>query len=187
MTGTPVLAVTASAAGGLGELRTGLVEPALAAGWRVTVTLTPTAATWLDDLGEIPLLEHATGLPVRSRPRLPRDPRPHPDPDCCVVAPASANTVAKAALGIADNQALTQLCEALGMPSVPVVLFPRINAAHARHPAWRGHHDTLHEAGVWLVEGADVRPLHEPGQAPAGQQLPWQHMLDTAARAVRAR
>ncbi|WP_432535769.1 flavoprotein [Kineococcus arenarius] len=52
--------------------------------------------------------------------RLPRQQRPHPDPDpdpdpdCWVVAPATAGTVAKLALGIADNQAVTPVCEAIG-------------------------------------------------------------------------
>ncbi|MFI6056724.1 flavoprotein [Streptomyces sp. NPDC051286] len=61
--------------------------------------------------------------------------RPHPVSNCYVVAPASANFVAKLATGIADNQALTQVSEALGTIGVPVVVFPRVNAAHVRHPA----------------------------------------------------
>jgi hypothetical protein len=47
--------------------------------------------------------------------------------------------VAKLALGIADNRALTQVNEAIGIPGVPVVVFPRVNAAHARHPSWDSH------------------------------------------------
>ena len=45
----PVVGLVSCAAGGLEQLRTGYVEvePALARGWRVAVTLTPTAATWL--------------------------------------------------------------------------------------------------------------------------------------------
>ena len=46
----------------------------------------------------------------------------------------TANSVAKLALGIADNQALTVLCENVGHR--PMIIFPRINAAHARQPAW---------------------------------------------------
>ena len=52
-------------------------------------------------------VEEASGFPVRVGPRLPSDLSPHPPVDCYLVAPASANTVAKLALGIADNQALT--------------------------------------------------------------------------------
>ncbi|SHE45456.1 flavoprotein [Streptoalloteichus hindustanus] len=176
MSAQPVLSVVASAAGGVQGLRVGLVEPALAAGWRVTVTLTPTAARWLTDLGEVDRLALATGLPVRWDSRLPTEPRPHPDPDVAVLAPASANTVAKLALGIAENQALTQLCEAVGNPAVPVVVLPRTNAFQARHPAWNGHLATLRSAGVHLV---DARPG-------ADGALPWPAVLDSVSRAARA-
>lgn len=87
----------------------------MARGWRVAVTLTPTAGRWLRMSGEADRLEELTGLPVRDEPRLPGEPRPHPKVDCYVVAPASANSVAKLATGIADNQALTQV----GRPSAP--------------------------------------------------------------------
>ncbi len=42
-----VLGIVGTSAGGVEALRTGLVEPALARGWRVAVTLTPTAGRWL--------------------------------------------------------------------------------------------------------------------------------------------
>lgn len=130
-----MLGVVGCAADGVQSLRTGLVEPALRDGWRVGVTLTPAAARWLEPFGELPRLEASTGLPVRSSPRLPDEDRPHPPATCYVVAPATANTVAKLALGIGDNQALTQVCEAIGTDGVRIVVFPRVNAAHARHPA----------------------------------------------------
>ncbi|MEV8414908.1 flavoprotein [Streptomyces niveus] len=172
-----VLGVVASAAGGLDSLRTGLVEPALARGWRVAVTLTPTAGRWLRASGEWPRLESLTGLPVRDTPRLPTDPRPHPPVTCYVAAPATANTVAKLALGIADNQALTQLTEALGTPGLPVIVFPHINAAHARHPSWPTHLTHLHSAGAHVIQGPAVWPLHEPQTAPPSRELPWTAIL----------
>lgn len=42
-----VLGVVGTAADGIEQLRAGLVEPAMARGWQVAVTLTPTAARWL--------------------------------------------------------------------------------------------------------------------------------------------
>jgi hypothetical protein len=101
-----------------------------------------------------------------------------------VVAPATANTVAKLAVGIADNQALTVAGEAIGDAELPVVIFPRINAAHARHPAWDGHVAALESAGVRLVRGDDVWPLHEPRSAPPGRPLPWAHILDLVSELV---
>lgn len=177
---TRTVGLVASAAGGLAELRTGLVKPLLARGLTVAVTVTPTAATWLDAAGETERLAELTGLPVRTQPRLPTDPRPHPQPDVCVAAPATANTVAKLALGIADNQALTVLCENLG--STPTVVFPNVNAAHARHPAWDQHLTVLRTAGVDLVYGDDVWPLFEPRRAPPERTYPWPAILTAVDR-----
>ncbi|MFI2299723.1 flavoprotein [Actinacidiphila glaucinigra] len=129
-----VLAVVGSAADGVETLREGLVLPAIARGWRVAVTLTPTAARWLRERDEIGRLRDVTGLPVRDRPRLPGESRPHPAADCCVLAPAAANTLAKLALGIADNQALTLLAEVLGTPHVPLVAVPAVTGATPATP-----------------------------------------------------
>jgi Flavoprotein len=180
-----VLGVAGTSAGGVEALRTGLVEPALARGWQVAVTLTPMAGRWLRAIGEVDRLEKATGWPVRDEPRLPGEARPHPPVDCYVVAPASANTVAKLAAGIADNQVLTQVGEAIGTLDLPVVVFPRVNAAHARHPAWKRHIAALREADVRLVYGPDVWPLSEPREAPPGRELPWQAVLDAIDQAVK--
>ncbi|MEU4347143.1 flavoprotein [Streptomyces sp. NPDC023838] len=179
-----VLGVVGSSAGGIEELRTGLVVPALAQGWTVAVTLTPTAAQWLRASGETTELERLTGLPVRSEPRLPGGSRPHPPVDCFVVAPASANTVAKLALGISDSQALTQINEAIGTLNLPVVVWPRVNAAHARHPAWEGHIKALHDSEVRLIYGDEVWPLAEPRAGMPARRYPWEAVLDQASRAI---
>jgi phosphopantothenoylcysteine synthetase/decarboxylase len=171
-----VVGVIGSSAGGVEHLRDQLVVPLIDRGFRVAVTLTPTAASWLEPLGELEHLASLTGLPVRSRPRLPSERSPHPRIDAYVVAPASANTVAKLALGISDNQALTLVNESMG--AVPVVVFPRVNAAHARHPAWEGHLGALRRAGVRLIYGDDVWRLFEPREAPPGRPLPWGAVLD---------
>ena len=173
----PVVGLVATAVGGVETIRESFVRPALDRGWRVAVTLTPAAGDWLGESGELAELETATGLPVRVAARRPGEQSPHPPVTCYVVAPASANTVAKLALGIADNQALTTVGEALGNPAVPIVVFPRVNAAHARHPAWKGHLSALRAAGVRLVYGPDVWELHEPRQAPPGRELPWKAVL----------
>jgi hypothetical protein len=180
----PTLGIVGCSAGGLERLRSGLVLPALDRGWTVAVTLTPTAARWLRHDGELARIEDATGLPVRSAARLPHETSPHPSADCFVAAPASANTVAKLALGIADNQALTTLCEVIGGGNVPVVVFPRVNAAHARQPAWSGHLAALLSAGVRLVYGEDVWPLYEPRSGHPDRDVPWGRILTEADAAM---
>lgn len=180
-----VLGLVGSACGGLELIRQEIVDPFLKLGWTVAVTLTPTAGRWLEASGETKKLEELTGLPVRVMPRMPGEQSPHPHVDCYAVVPASANTVAKLALGLADNQALTTVCEALGGGHVPIVVFPRVNAAHARQPAWESHIVGLRRAGVDLVYGDDVWPLHEPRSAP-GRHLPWQAIRDRVQAAVTA-
>jgi hypothetical protein len=183
----PVIGLVVSGAGGAETVRDGFVEPATARGWSVAITATPTAARWLRAGGELPALEATTGLPVRTGAELPGGPRPHPRADLVVVAPASANTVAKLALGLADNQALTLAAQAVGDVRTPVIVFPRINAAHARHPAWPGHLAALRSAGVDVVSGDEHWPLHEPGAAPPDRRLPWEHILDRVAAHLLAR
>lgn len=178
----PTLGLIGCAAGGLEHLRSQVIEPFTDSGWTIAVTLTPTAEQWLRATGEIDHIEKATGLPVRTQPRLPTEASPHPQTDCYAIVPATANTVAKLALGIADNQALTQACEAIGN-RLPVVVFPRINAAHAQHSAWNNHIAALRQTGVHLIYGDDVWPLHQPRSNP-GRQLPWQH-IKTAIEQTR--
>jgi hypothetical protein len=170
------LGLIGSAAGGVEQIRRALVDPAISRGWRVAVTLTPTAGSWLRALGEVELIEQATGLPCRVESRLPGDTRPHPPIDCYLACPATANTVAKLALGIADNQALTTLGEAIGTPEIPVVIFPKINITQVRHPAWKSHEQTLTEAGVRLLTGEDYWPLNGP-RSTETPEIPWSKIL----------
>jgi hypothetical protein len=148
-----LIGLVASGAGGVeSRLRRELVEPAVCKGWRLAITLTPVAASWFAANGELDRLAALTDLPVRSEPRLPSEPKPYPLPDGFLFVPATANSVAKLAIGIADNQALTQLGEALGA-RVPIVLRPQAAQAQRDHPAFSGHLRTLADAGVRIVDG----------------------------------
>jgi len=180
----PVLGLIGCAAGGLEDVLPKFIEPMQERGWQVAVTLTPNAATWLDATGESDKIAQVTGYPVRSKPRLPGEESPHPKVDCYAVVPATSNTVGKLALGLADNQALTHVCEAIGLGTIPIVVFPRINAAHARQPSWASHIDALQRAGVYLIMGEDVWPLHEPRSAP-GKELPWTAIIDAIVSAAQ--
>ncbi|ASO18860.1 phosphopantothenoylcysteine synthetase/decarboxylase [Actinoalloteichus hoggarensis] len=181
-----VLGLVVSAAGGAEEVLDGLIRPAQWQGWQVAVTMTPTAVSWLAATGVAAEIESVTGLPVRSVSRLPGEASPHPKVTCYVVAPASANTVAKLALGIGDNQALTQVCEAIGLRSVPIIVFPRINAAHAGHPAWPEHLRRLRSAGVQLIEGEDVWPLTAP-RSGLRRPHPWSEILEITKGLLHAK
>jgi hypothetical protein len=162
------LGLVASACGGMDvRLRAEVAEPAVRRGWWLAVTLTPAAERWLTAAGELDRLRALTELPVRSASRLPSEPKPYPMPDAFLFVPASANSVAKLAVGIADNQALTALGEAVGAPGVPVVVRPQADENQRRHPAWTGHLATLRAAGVVVADG----PAEEP----------WEPLLDLVA------
>jgi phosphopantothenoylcysteine synthetase/decarboxylase len=151
------LGLVAGSCGGLDtRFAAELVRPAAERGWRPAITLTPTAMRWLESASALADVEAATDLPVRSASRLPGEPRPHPDPQVFLFAPASANSVAKLALGIADNQALTVLGDVLGAPRITVVVAYQIQDTRVHHPAWQRHLDTLAGAGVTLHR-LDVR------------------------------
>ena len=183
--GVAIIGVIACAAAGVEQLCDELVTPLRVAGHQVPVTLTPTAFSWLSANGEAERIEAATGFPVRGPSRLPWEPRTHPAQlDAIVVAPATFNSTAKIALGLADNQALTVVTESL--TSVPVVLFPLINAAHAEHPAWPAHMAALRAAGVHLIEGPDLWPLYPPRETPPGQALPWKAIFEAAQQELRS-
>ncbi|MEW2504371.1 flavoprotein [Amycolatopsis sp. NPDC047767] len=156
------LGLVASSCGGLDTRFTAeLARPAAARGWRLAVTLTPVAHRWLEATGGLTELAATTDLPVRSVSRLPGEPRPHPDPAVFLFAPASANSLAKLALGIADNQALTLLGDVLGAPGITIVAAYQIQDTRVHHPAWQRHLDTLKSAGVRLHRLDPRRPWSE--------------------------
>jgi len=153
------LGLVASSCGGLDvRFAAELAKPAADRGWRLAITLTPAAHRWLEHTGGLGELASYTDLPVRNVSRLPGEPRPHPDPEVFLFAPASANSVAKLALGIADNQALTVLGDVLGTPGITIAVAYQIQDTRVHHPAWQRHLDTLADAGVALERLDPARP-----------------------------
>lgn len=77
--------------------------------------------------------------------------------DAVVVAPATANTLAKAAAGIADDLLTTTLA-AVDPASVPVLYVPTMNATMWDHPACRANRARLREYGASVLT-PDEGPL----------------------------
>jgi phosphopantothenoylcysteine decarboxylase len=69
--------------------------------------------------------------------------------DLLLIAPATANTMAKMALGLADN-ALTCLALALN-PRAKILVAPAMNGKMWLHPATQQHAQTLASRGVEFV------------------------------------
>lgn len=123
------------------------------AGWSVQVVPTAAASAWVDDA----TVSAASGQPAISEHRDPSQAKRGQAPDAVVVAPATFNTISKAALGIADTYAHSVLCEAIGS-GMPIVMVPMLNDELWGHPALAGHLQTLSAHSVGFVDpqtGAD--------------------------------
>ncbi len=133
------------------------VQAARERGWAPAVLATTAARQWLD-LDRLAALD----VPVLAEQRAPGQPKRLPSPDAVAVVPATFNTINKLATGIADNYAVSVLCEALGA-GVPMVLVPFLKHSLARHPAWLASLALLRYAGATLVDPRDGSiNAHEP-------------------------
>jgi phosphopantothenoylcysteine decarboxylase / phosphopantothenate---cysteine ligase len=139
-----------------------LVRLATAAGHSVRVVQTPAS---LQFVGRA-TFEGVTGAPVLvdefepdpARGAFPGDPALDHDPishlelvarcDVLVVAPASANTVAKLAHGLADNL----LTSAALANTAPLVLAPAMNTHMYEHPATQANLELLRSRGARIVD-----------------------------------
>lgn len=79
------------------------------------------------------------------------------DADCVIVAPATANLMARMANGIADDLATAVLLAT----RLPILIAPAMNPAMWSHPATRRNLATLQGDGVHVV-GPGVGPMAEP-------------------------
>ena len=131
------------------------------AGHDVTPVLTPDAERFVT----------AHTFEALARRETPRDLYPHlVDADLLVIAPLSANTLAKLAHGLADN-VLTQLGLAF---RGPVVAAPAMNVRMWEHPATRANAAALAERGVQLLgpaEGELAEGEHGPGRMVEPEEL----------------
>jgi phosphopantothenoylcysteine decarboxylase/phosphopantothenate--cysteine ligase len=138
-----------------------LVRLATAAGHAVRVVQTPTSRRFVGEASFAAL----TGAPVLvseferdpARGAFPGDPLPTHEPlshlalvataDLYLIAPASANTIAKLAAGMADNL----LCSCALAAACPVLVAPAMNDRMYAHPATQANLHTLAQRGVRIV------------------------------------
>jgi phosphopantothenoylcysteine decarboxylase/phosphopantothenate--cysteine ligase len=155
-----------------------LVRLATAAGHAVRVVQTPASTRFVGTASFAAL----TGAPVLTdeferdpaRGAFPGQPAPEHDPlshlelvrnaDVLVVAPASANTIAKLAHGLADNL----LTSAALAATCPVLVAPAMNNHMWAHAATRANVATLRERGVTVLDPAAGR-LASPGESGPGR------------------
>src|SRR5919204_1439602 len=99
--------------------------------------------------------------------------------DVAVVAPATANVLAKLALGLADDLLTSSLLEA----RCPLVVAPAMHTGMYEHPATQAHLTTLAERGVTVV-GPGTGPL-AAGDEGVGRMSEPEEILGALERALR--
>src|SRR3954464_13800574 len=172
-----------------------LVRLAAAAGHSVRVIQTHAS---LQFVGKA-TFEGVTGAPVLveeferdpARGAFPGDPAPDHDPishlelvrrcDVLCVAPASANTLAKLANGVADNL----LTSAALASTAPLVLAPAMNDRMWEHPATRANLELLRSRGARVVPPGTGR-LASQGEWGTGRLAEPPEILSAIEAALRA-
>jgi len=136
------------------------------AGWTVEVATTAAARAWTDNLN----LESAIGSAVRIEQRHPSAGKSNGPSDVVVVCPATFNTVAKIATGIADSYVHSMLCEAVSR-RVPLLMVPMVKESLWNHPAWSNHLRVLENAGVWFLDPSSGAEIATPVASGSGDRL----------------
>jgi phosphopantothenoylcysteine decarboxylase/phosphopantothenate--cysteine ligase len=173
--------VVLGVSGGIASYKSGvLVRRLTEAGARVDVILTASAAEFVRPV----LFEALSGRPVLTSLWEPGRALDHirlaRDPDLVIVAPATANLIARMAQGMADDPLTTVLLARSG----PVLLAPAMNDAMYAAPATQRNLGLLRDRGVTMV-GPDTGALAEgPSERPGRMSEP-ETILHHAARLLR--
>lgn len=104
------------------------------------------------------------------------------DPDLVILAPATANVLARAAMGLADDLLTALLLARTG----PVLVAPAMNDAMYAHPATRANLKTLAGRG-WHFVGPETGPLAEGPSDRPGRMTEPEAILGAAARLLMQR
>lgn len=130
-----------------------LVRLCQAAGWQVSVFATPAGVRFADTAA----LTELTGQPVRSEYRMPGAGARTAPADAVLACPLTFTSVNKFAQGIADNMAVSLLCEAAGY-GIPVTVVPHCKPQLASHPAFSASITGLRAMGVRVLYGSPPKP-----------------------------
>jgi phosphopantothenoylcysteine decarboxylase / phosphopantothenate---cysteine ligase len=163
-----------------------LARLATLGGHGVRVLMTPTAKRFVGAAS----FEGIVGAPVLTdeferdpmRGAFPGDPAPSHDPighlevvanaDAYLVAPASANTIAKLAAGVADGMVTTAFLAS----AAPRAVAPAMNDRMLRDAATQANLETLRERGVHVID-PEEGALASRGESGAGRLPPPERLL----------
>jgi phosphopantothenoylcysteine decarboxylase / phosphopantothenate---cysteine ligase len=194
MEGGPVARILIGVSGGIAAYKAlELARLATKEGHAVRVLMTPAATRFVGPAS----FEGIVGAPVLTdeferdptRGAFPGDPPPEHDPighlevvanaDAYIVAPASANTIAKLAAGIADSMVTTSFLAC----AAPRLVAPAMNDRMFRDPATQANLATLRERGVTVIE-PDEGALASRGEHGVGRLPDPRRLLDAVEAAV---
>ncbi|HEY1330125.1 MAG TPA: bifunctional phosphopantothenoylcysteine decarboxylase/phosphopantothenate--cysteine ligase CoaBC [Actinomycetota bacterium] len=183
--GDPLLAgrtVLLGVTGGIAAYKAASLSRLLGeAGADVRVVMTPAATRFVGPDTFAALTRAPVHTGVFDRPEAVLHVRLAHDADVGVVAPATANLIARLAHGIADDLLTSTLLEA----SFPLVLAPAMHSGMWEHPATRSNVETLRARGVTMV-GPARGPL-AAGDEGVGRMAEPEEILDAVAGALGPR
>jgi phosphopantothenoylcysteine decarboxylase/phosphopantothenate--cysteine ligase len=148
------------------------------AGVDVRAILTPSAERFVGADSFAALTGNAVHTSLWERPGEVLHVRLAHDVDAAVVAPATANVLAKLAIGLADDLLTSTLLEA----TCPLILAPAMHTGMWQHPATRSNVATLVERGARFV-GPAVGPLAAGDEGPGRMAEP-EEIFAAIARAI---
>jgi phosphopantothenoylcysteine decarboxylase/phosphopantothenate--cysteine ligase len=158
----------------------GLLRALTKEGADVTVVMTEAATRFVTPLTFEALSKHPVALDFFSSQQTMLHLTLPESADAIVVAPATANCLAKAALGLADDLLSTLL---LNAARCPLILAPAMDGGMWDHSAVRGHVETLRRRGVIVLDPEDG-PLAS-GKVGLGRLVEESAILQAVGSALR--
>ncbi|KAF7336345.1 Flavoprotein [Mycena venus] len=155
-----------------------LVDQLLRRGWKVQAIATPSAL----DIGlDVRAVERQTGRPVVTSADIPRT----ATPDAIMVAPATANTLAKLALGIRDTHAAGILAQAVAA-RIPMVVLPSIKKVDLNGGPLPMHIKTLRGEGIHVLIGEPngIKPTNASSKDGPLPPFPWNLAVTAMANCI---
>src|SRR5205823_662704 len=157
--------------GGIAAYKAVLITRLLTgAGADVQVVMTPAATRFVGPDTFAALTHHPAYSDVFEHPESVLHVRLAHEPDLALVAPATANVLAKLALGLADDLLTSVLLEA----TCPLVVAPAMHSGMWTHPSTQEHVETLRSRGAVLVgpvEGALAAGDEGPGRMAEAEDI----------------
>ena len=158
----------------------GLLRALTREGADVTVVMTGAATQFISPLTFEVLSTHPVALDLFSAHQTMLHLTLPESADAIVVAPATANFLAKTALGLADDLLSTLLLNAI---RCPLIVAPAMDGGMWDHPAVRGHVDALRRRGVIVLDPVEG-PLAS-GKVGLGRLVEDSVILDAVEAALR--